>query len=217
MAHASSIHGVALRVTRLGADGKPLVGEKNSYVTSAYMKFGFTPEYTAGDEIEEKSANGNVCVYYQGEDVMKRVTFSLSLCNPDPDLTQMLAGGTLLLPETGTETIGYAAPIAGTEGTPNGVALEVWSHAIIGGRKAPTNQFWRWVFPFAKMKFTGERAMENGRMGNEFEGYGLGNTDFGTGPVQDWTYSSESPFQFVRTATAPTGIEGYAAVTAGNP
>ena len=159
MAHASSIHGVALRATRLGEDGKPLVGEKNSYVTSAYMKFGFTPEYTAGDEIEEKSANGNVCVYYQGEDVMKRVTFSLSLCNPDPDLTQMLAGGTLLLPQTGTEAIGYASPIAGAEGTPNGVALEVWSHAIIAGRKAGTDKFWRWVFPFAKMKFTGSQVI----------------------------------------------------------
>lgn len=217
MAHASSIHGVALRATRLGEDGKPLVGETNSYVTSAYMKFGFTPEYTAGDEIEEKSANGNVCVYYQGEDVMKRVTFSLSLCNPDPDLTQMLAGGTLLLPTEGTEAIGYAAPLAGAEGTPNGVALEVWSHAIIAGRKAGTDKFWRWVFPFAKMKFTGERAMENGRMANEFEGYGLGNTDFGKGPKDDWNYSSASPFQFVRAATAPTDIEGYDEVTAGNP
>lgn len=215
--NAASIHGVALRVSRLGADGAPLVGPKNAYVTDAFMKASFTPEYTAGDEIEEKNAHGEVCVYYQGPDVMKRVSLSLSLCNPDPALTQLITGGTLLLPQTGDDPLGYASPATGEEGTPNGVALEVWSHAIVNGRPAPTNPYWHWVFPYAKLTFTGERAMENGRMGNEFEGWGLGNAEFGKGPDASWAYDSASPFQYARTATAPVGLNEFVEIEAPTP
>ena len=209
--NVASIHGVALRITRLGADGKPVVGEKNSYVTDAFMKIGFTPEYTTGDEIEEKNAHGEICTYYQGPDVMKRVSLSLALCNPDPEVTQLLVGGQLLLPSGGgdTDPVGYASPATGEEGTPHGVAIEAFSHAIMNGRPASVNPYWHWVFPFAKLTFTGERAMENGRMGNEFQGWGLGNEDFGSGPAGEWKYASDKPFQYARTATAPVGLNEF--------
>lgn len=213
--HASSVQGVALRVSKLDLAGKPLVGPKNSIVTDAFMRFGFTAEYTAGDEIEEKKADGSVCTYYQGDDVLKRVTFSLAICDPSPELHEMLIGGNILLPAIGSDPVGYAAPAAGVIANPNGVAFEVYSKAIVaGGRFASVNPYWRYVFPFAKMKLTGDRVLENGAMANEFEGYGLGNLNYGKGAAGTWPYPTDRPFQYARTAEAPVGINDYQAVVA---
>lgn len=214
--HAASVQGVALRVCKLGADGKPLVGPKSSIVTDAFMKFGFSSEYTTGDEIEEKAANGNVCIYFQPDDVLKRVTFSLSICNPSPELHEMLVGGNILLPSSGTDAIGYAAPATGIASTPNGVAFEVFSRAIVAGRPAAELPFWRWVFPYAKMKFTGERTLENGAMANEFEGWGIGNAAYGKGAAGDWPFQTDRAFQYARAAVAPIGFNDYVPVLAGS-
>lgn len=214
--HAASVQGVALRVSKLGPTGAPLVGAKNCYTTSAFMRFGFTPEYTAGDEVEEKAADGTVCVYYQSPDVLKRVTFSLAICDPSPELTEILIGGTILLDGgSGTDPIGYASPLQGVDSTPNGVGIEVFSRAVTNGKQAGVLPFWQWVFPYAKMKLTGDRVLENGLMANEFEGWGVGNAEYGDGPVAGgWEFPTTSPYQFARTATAPVGINDYVAVVA---
>jgi hypothetical protein len=57
--YAASIQGVSIRVTRLDAAGNLLNGAGDSYVTSAFMRVSFTPEYEEGDEITEKNANGS--------------------------------------------------------------------------------------------------------------------------------------------------------------
>jgi hypothetical protein len=285
--HAASVNGLALRVTKIDASGAPLVGLNNAFVTNAFMSQSFTPEYTEGEEIEEKAADGSVCVYYQMPDVLKRVTFELAICSPDPELYEMLVGGTILSAAgtshtvtnkalatnvatltigahtiqvgasvviagvdatfdgtyvvtavtgttisyakvhadvtsgAGTGTVteggpvsGWAAPLSGIESTPNGVSLEVWSRAIVGGKPASVNPFWRWVFPYTQMKLTGDRALENGMMANTFEGWGLGNALWGDGPQNDWDYTSDRAYQYARADSFPTGINGYQAVLA---
>ena len=165
--NAASVQGVALRATKLAQDGTPMTGTSTSFVTDAFMRFGFTPEYTAGDEVEEKAANGNVCVYYQGPDVLKRVTLSLAICDPSPQLHELLIGGSILVPSGGgsnPDPIGYAGPESGIDSVPNGVAIEVFSRAIVGGKPASVNPYWRWVFPFAKFRLSGDRVMENGML-----------------------------------------------------
>src|SRR6478735_6176908 len=97
--NAASVRGVALRATRLTADGSPQAGGANgcdSYMTGGYISFTFTPAYSEGDEIETKNAAGEVCVYFKMPDTLKNVTFSLEICDPDPVLTQMLVGGDIL-------------------------------------------------------------------------------------------------------------------------
>jgi hypothetical protein len=203
--YASSVQGVALRVCTLDATGAPLVGTGTGYVTNAFMSLGWTPEYEAGQEITEKAADGSVCINYQEPDVLKRVTLSLAICAPEPELTAILNGGTLLS-TTGSSpvVVGYASPDAGEEGTPNGVGIEVWSRAIVGGKPATVRPYWRWVFPYAKLRLDGERRLENGAMANTFAGWGLGNSVFDTGPGTDWLYSSSQPFQYARDTTFPS-------------
>jgi len=224
--YAASIQGVSIRVTRLNADGSladPSVAG-NSYVTAGFMRLSFTPEYEEGDEITEKNANGVVCVTYKSPDTLKRITMELALCEPDAELTNLIGGGLLLSKNLGTfatpnrKSIGWAAPAVGDDPSGFGVAIECWSHAIKDGRKSSTLPYFHWVFPYARLRQSGDRVIENGMLATTFEGYGLGNVLFGAGPDGRWEYpvAAERPYSYARTTYAPTGLNGFYKWTEGN-
>ena len=215
--YAASIQGVSIRVTRLDASGTLLNEPGDSYTTSAFMRLSFTPEYEEGDEITEKGANGAVCVTYKSPDTLKRITMELAICEPDTELTQLISGGLLLRKNLGTyaspdrKSIGWSSPATGDDPAGNGVAIECWSHAIIDGKKAATLPYFHWVFPYAKLRLSGDRVIENGLLANTFEGYGLGNTEFASGLDERWEYpvATERPYSYARGAWAPTGRKGF--------
>jgi hypothetical protein len=215
--YAASIQGVSIRVTRLDASGNLLNEPGDSYTTSAFMRLSFTPEYEEGDEITEKGANGAVCVTYKSPDTLKRITMELAICEPDPELTQLLSGGLLLRKNLGTfaepdrKSIGWSSPATGDDPAGNGVAIETWSHAIIDGKKASTLPYFHWVFPYAKLRLSGDRVIENGLLANTFEGYGLGNTAFALGLDERWEFptATERPYSYARSSWAPTGRKGF--------
>ena len=211
--YAASIQGVSIRVTRLDAAGNLLNNAGDSYVTSAFMRVSFTPEYEEGDEITEKNANGIVCVTYKSPDVLKRITMELAICEPDSELSQLLSGG-LLLRQTidGTsKSIGWAAPGVGDDPAGNGVAIEVWSHAVSSGKRASVLPYFHWVFPFVKMRQSGDRVIENGMLATTFEGYGLGNVNFGSALDGRWLFpvAAERPYSYARSEWAPVGLQGF--------
>lgn len=215
--YAASIQGVSIRVTRLDAAGNLMGGAGDSYTTSAFMRVSFTPEYEEGDEITEKGANGVVCVTYKAPDTLKRITMELAICEPDPELSALLSGGLLLRKNLGTagqpnnKSIGWAAPGVGDDPAGNGVALEVWSHAVKDGKKAGVLPYFHWIFPYAKFRQSGDRVIENGLMANTFEGYGLGNPNFQAGLDGRWEFpvAAERAYAYARTDWAPTGLNGF--------
>lgn len=215
--YAASIQGVSIRVTRLDAAGNLLNGPGDSYTTSAFMRVSFTPEYEEGDEITEKAADGTVCVVYQSPDTLKRITMELAICEPDPELTQLVSGGLLLRKNMGTfaapdrKSIGWAAPAVGDDPAGNGVAIETWSFAIKEGKKSATMPYFHWVFPYCKLRQSGDRVIENGMLATTFEGYGLGNSAFGSGLDERWEFpvATERPYSYARSTWAPTGRNGF--------
>lgn len=215
--YAASIQGVSIRVTRLDAVGNLLTGPGDSYTTSAFMRVSFTPEYEEGDEITEKGANGVVCVTYKAPDTLKRTTMELAICEPDPELSALISGGLLLRKNIGTaddpntKSVGWAAPGVGDDPAGDGVAIEVWSHAVKSGKKAGVLPFFHWIFPFVKMRQSGDRVIENGLMANTFEGYGLGNANFQSGIDGRWEFpvAAERPYAYARSDWAPTGLNGF--------
>jgi hypothetical protein len=215
--YAASIQGVSIRVTRLDASGNLLNGPGDSYTTSAFMRVSFTPEYEEGDEITEKSANGAVCVTYKSPDTLKRITMELAICEPDPELTNLVSGGLLLRKNLGTfaapnnQSVGWAAPAVGDDPAGNGVSIECWSFAIKDGKKASTLPYFHWVFPYAKLRQSGDRVIENGMLATTFEGYGLGNVNFGSAPDGRWEFptAAERPYSYARTSYAPQGLKGF--------
>jgi hypothetical protein len=215
--YAASIQGVSIRVTRLDAAGNLLNTAGDSYTTSAFIRVSFTPEYEEGDEITEKAADGTVCVVYKSPDTLKRITMELAICEPDPELTQLLSGGLLLRKNLGTfaapdrKSVGWSSPAVGDDPAATGVAIECWSHAIKDGKKSSTLPYFHWVFPYAKVRQSGDRVIENGLLANTFEGYGLGNSLFGTGLDGRWEYpvATERPYSYARATWAPTGRNGF--------
>jgi hypothetical protein len=215
--YAASVQGVSIRVTRLDAAGNLLNGAGDSYTTSAFLRTSFTPEYEEGDEIVEKSANGTVCVSYKAPDTLKRITMELAICEPDTELSQLISGGLLLRKNFGSfaspnnKSVGWAAPSVGDDPTGNGIALECWSFAVADGRRAATNPYFHWVFPYVKLRQSGDRVIENGMLATTFEGYGLGNINFGSGPDGRWEFpvATERSYSYARASYAPTGIKGF--------
>jgi len=215
--YAASIQGVSIRATRLDASGNLLNEAGDSYTTSGFMRLSFTPEYEEGDEITEKGADGTVCVTYKAPDTLKRITMELAICEPDPELTQLLSGGLLLRKNLGTyaepdrKSIGWSSPSTGDDPAGYGVAIECWSHAIIDGKKAASLPYFHWVFPYAKLRLSGDRVIENGLLANTFEGYGLGNTAFSSGLDERWEFptATERPYSYARADWAPTGRKGF--------
>jgi hypothetical protein len=181
------------------------------------MRVSFTPEYEEGDEITEKNANGVVCVTYKSPDTLKRITMELALCEPDAELTNLISGGLLLRKNVGSfsspdnKSIGWAAPAVGDDPAGNGVAIEAWSHAIKDGKKSSTLPYFHWVFPYAKLRQSGDRVIENGMLATTFEGYGLGNIEFQSGPDGRWEFpvAAERPYSYARTTWAPVGLTGF--------
>jgi hypothetical protein len=211
--YAASIQGVSVRITRLDSAGNLLNGAGDSYVTSGFMRASFTPEYEEGDEITEKNANGVVCVTYKAPDTLKRITMELAICEPDSELSALISGGLLLRKNVdGTaKSIGYAAPGVGDDPAGNGVAIEAWSHAVKDGKKANVLPYFHWVFPYAKLRLSGDRVIENGMLATTFEGYGLGNATFQSGPDGRWEFpvAAERPYSYARASWAPTGLSGF--------
>lgn len=215
--YAASVQGVALRVTRLDAAGNLLTGPMDSYTTSSFIRLSFTPEYEEGDEITEKAADGTVCVSFKAPDTLKRTTMEIAICDPDPEFTALVSGG-LLLTRQGTpgddstrRSVGWAASQVGQDPSRDGVAVEVWSAAIQNGKKAAVNPYYHWVFPYVKVRQSGDRVIENGLLANTFEGFGLGNANFGDGPDGRWEWPSvtDRPYMFSRDDWAPIGYKGF--------
>jgi len=218
--YAASVQGVCLRLTRLAADGTPIQGASSVYVTKAFMRVSFTPEYEEGDEVTEKNAAGEVCITYKAPDTLKRATMELAICEPDPEVTELLSGGVLLTlpaeaglppalqgktPSLGGETVGYASGRVGDPPNENGVGVEVWSLAVRDGSKDNTLPYYRWVFPKATLRPSGDRVIENGVLANAFEGFAVGNINFGTGPMDDWAWPdvTDRPYLYARDNETP--------------
>lgn len=215
--YAASIQGVSIRVTRLDAAGNLLNTPGDSYTTSAFMRISFTPEYEEGDEITEKSANGTICVSYKAPDTLKRVTMELAICEPDPELTNLVSGGLLLRKNLGTfaspdrKSIGWSSPGIGDDPAGNGVAIECWSFAVKDGKRAATLPYFHWVFPYCRMRQSGDRVIENGMLASTFEGYSIGNSLFSSGLDERWEFplATERPYSYARASWAPTGRKGF--------
>lgn len=235
--NAASVRGVAMRVTRLGPDGAPVTGTAcDVYLSGGFITATFTPAYSTGDEIEQKNAAGEVCVYFKMPDTLRNVGLNLAVCDPDPVLTELLVGGEVLTAAFGsalappgtlagqTAAVGYAAESIGIEANPYGVAIEIWAQAVVAGKAANVAPYWHYVFPYATFRLDGDRVVENGALATVFVGSGGGNAAFGTGPnmdttdvspapsstAWDWGFPSyaDRPYMYARSVDAPVGLGG---------
>lgn len=182
--YAASVQGAVMRVSALDSHGKII--PSRVYTTDAFLRVQFTPEYEDGQELTERNASGAFCVRFKEPNRLKWTNLELAICDPDPELTQLISGGTLIYdPADGTLVIGWAAPAESAMGSayePPHVAIEIWSYAVVGDRKDTDYPYYWWLFPDAQLSPSDDRVIENGLLANTFTGTSVGNPNFGVGP-----------------------------------
>lgn len=208
--HANSIQAQAMRVTTLNASSTPFTGSGGSWTSNQFVSVGFTPTYQAGADVTLLAADGTLCVDFKSPDVLRYVALSVTVCNPEPELRQLMSGGEVFSPGGAQAAVGYGAPIHGALGTPNGIGLEVWSRAVINGKQASSNPYWWWVFPYAQLWPTGETTLENGVPAIVFTGYAYGNPSWGTGIDGLWPWDTSRAYEYARTTNLPPILNAFA-------
>lgn len=208
------VHGVRMRVCRLDSNGVPTPGANNLYVSECFTKVSISPVYTAGSEIEEKNAQGVVCVNYIGADTFKRADIQIEMCSPDPYLSALLSGGTVL---TDGGKTGWAPPALGAVPLTTSLSIEVWSRRIDDGELDADSPFGWWVYPRVRnLKVEGWEHGDSALL-PMFSGQAYENPNWLDGPLNDWPVDSTKVFQYMPTtyATLPSpsasGLETVAA------
>lgn len=211
---AASLHCVAVRVTQLAADGSTPAANQ-MYVTDSLVKIDFNPDIESGPETVTRNAAGGLCIMYKLPDVVKRLSISIEICTPDPELEAILSGGTVFVSGGASGTIqGYQYPAVGVDPVPNGVSIEAWTHAVVGDHVDPTRPYMHWVFPKVANIHKTNRTIDINPMANAFDGHTVGNPNWGNGPANDWMWDSTACAQWSRTNTFPTPQLGAQAVPA---
>lgn len=205
------VQACAMRVTRLEPNGVPDPGADNLYVSDALTRLEVTTVLSEGDEFEVKNACGEVCVNFKDCDRLKRLDITLGLCKPDPELLELLAGGTVL--ESGA-AVGYAYPAIGQTSCPNGVSIELWAKRITdSGALDPDFPYEWYVLPRVYLNPT-TRTFENGPITVELTGEAIENENWFDGPSNDWPVDSDRVLQSLPTTTMPTPTCGYQSLVA---
>lgn len=190
-----SVQVCRLRIARLETDGSPDPGPGNLYVTDQMITLTVGVEITEGDDFEQKSGCGSICITFKDCDRIKRLTLTLSLCTPEPELSQLLVDGSELLLDAQGNTRGLKYPAVADPDCPTGVSVEAWSKNIVGGTLHPDFPYIRWVFPKTFWQF-GEKTLENAPMIHNFTGFGEENANWFDGPANDWDYDSDRIAQY---------------------
>lgn len=214
---AGTLFALGLRLSKLDANGLPLVGANNAYTSDALVKIEIGLEYEDAKEVVQLNGSGIACVNYQAPYTLKRGSISgLQICQPDPYLLQFLLGGDVVV-STGASpaVIGYRAPLVGVEENPNGVSVEAWSRGVVGSAYARTLPYLHWVLPQCYFTPSGTWALAaDAAMLPDMTGYCVQNPGWGKGPNDDYLQPSDRVWQYTREATIPTLDAGPIAVVA---
>lgn len=204
----------ASKITKIAADGSPVVGASSSYVFGDLVTLNVTSEYSDDDDLEVRGASGDICARYFAFGPLKNLTFELEGCSVDAERDSLLIGET---PLTSGAATGFRWPEIGSGlgcagGSYHGVGLEVWTLNVASdGSPDPTFPYWRWLFPRTYWKI-GDKNFANEFMAPKFSGYGNQNPQWLDGPSNDWPVASDRVGQALEVATAPTPGCGYVAV-----
>lgn len=206
------IQACAMRIARLDSNGVPHPGADSLAVVDTLVQLTANPEIAAGTEFEVRTACDAVCLAYQDCDKIKRLNVTLNLCKVDPEVYELLAGGTMLT-GTGGRT-GYAYPRLNDAACPDGASLELWAKRIdeTGGIDPDFAYNW-WVFPRVYLQIS-DRTFENGPFENTFSGRAIENANWFDGAANDWDWASTSVAQFMPTNSLPAAGCGSASLIA---
>lgn len=214
-----------VRATRLGSDCTPLTGETDGALTSAIATITLSPDVEEGTRYEPKDACGRILYSAADPDIVKRYNVTVDLHMVDFELYELLTDGQLLLgaaesPWEG-QVVGVSAP---GPSTPQGygVGLEIWtktaSNTGVCGPADTNPPYIRHVLPRVLLR-PADRTFEGAPATNSFSGVAETNSQWATGPWEDWVpedgMPSDTPWIRFYDAAVPVAECGFVQPTAG--
>lgn len=175
------VRGKRLRVTRLDECGNPPdYGAANSIaVTKGFVQVGMTAVTSDGDDIEQKNADGDLCISDRSRDQFKRWDLSLEFCEVDPGILEIIANAVLE-----TDWDNHVVGVRGVEGgAADSYALEVWA-GVPGDDCVPgePTTYGYLLLPFVIPGVLGDITIENGATTFTASGHTRGAGGWGVGP-----------------------------------
>jgi hypothetical protein len=206
-----SIQACALRVARLEANGVPDPGANNLYVSNQLVSITPTPNYREGQEFNMVSGCGDVILDYMDDPRLRWWDVELALATPDPQLTELLAGGDVV---TDGDAVGWASPALLQRTNPYGVSIEFWTKQVDeNGDLDPDYPYLWWAMPKVKSLRAGAKNAENAAMNNPFVGgRAVQNENWYDGPLNDWPVRSDRPLIYIPTTHLPETMCGYQSI-----
>jgi hypothetical protein len=205
----AALHLCRVRDTRLNADGSPMSGPNNVYVTDKPIQVTVTPNYQAG--VDQTLVGGCDCIIadYRGFDKLKRFDLELDLGVMEWGLLEMMTGAAAIL-DTDVP-IGNWFPLnqfdCAVPAQPN-VCFEGWQTGWNEDQPDATWPYIHWIFPSSFWSF-GPDTLQNDFTQPKLTGFTRGNTNWGEGIYGDLPEAAQALGGAFLTTTIPNAACGY--------
>lgn len=150
-----------LRATRLDSCGNPVEGDCSTVVTDGTITVEIAREYEDREDFFKKNGDGVFCVRQTDPPILKWINLTMTMCNVDPYLVNLVAGEEVLEDDaTPPNVIGFRVT-NGSSALVN-VAIEVWTRTTGGACGVGETRFGYLLFPWVIEGTVGDITLENG-------------------------------------------------------
>ncbi len=212
-----SIRSCMMRVAVLSSTGTTPSGAGKLYVTDTLVELAMEPEVADGVSIEQINACGDYCIDFKDDDRIRWWNATLTICEPNAELSALLASGFTAL-TSGGDTIGGKFPPLGVLTASNGVSIELWSVRLDddGQLQDGTYGYYQWALPRTRGWRPATRTFGNAALENQFVGRVYMNDNWGNGPANDWGSidTTNTPILYRAINTIPESACGVQAIVA---
>ena len=171
-----------VRVTKLDVCGRPVTG-CSTVVSDGIISIEMTKEYEDREEFFVKNGDGVFCVKETNPPILKWLNLTLTFCNVDPELVNIMSSEPLVLNDaTSPVAIGYSTE-EGSAAASN-FALEGWTRlsGLSGASCTGGVEYGYTLFPWIIEGTIGDQTNENGAMNFTLSARTRSNSLWGTGP-----------------------------------
>ena len=187
------VKGKMLRATKLDHCGVPVLGAGDwpvHVVTKGFVTVEYAPEFDDGEEIEQRDANGDSCVYEPARRRVKFYNVTVTACKVDPELYAMFTGMPILLDEDGVAT---GMRVTSRVNLGSAVALELWSGTSMkkcASGASPRPRFGYFLLPQIIDGHVTDFTIENGASNFTLTGKAVEGEGWGVGPFDVYLRAS---------------------------
>lgn len=150
-----------LRATRLDECGNVVEGDCSTVVTDGTITVEIAREYEDREDFFKKNGDGVFCVTETDPPILKWINLTMTMCNVDPQLVNLVAGEEVLEDDAAEpNVIGFRTTVGSTALV--NVAIEVWTRTTGACLPGGVVRYGYLLFPWVIEGTVGDLTLENG-------------------------------------------------------